>query len=204
MEEVKKQDLPDVQKGIPNHFLSIDRVGVSGVDFPLTLRKKDGGEIVVDSVFNMFGSLVKDIKGTNMSRMPETLMGWIDKPLSGPNFEELVKKLKNKLESVDAYVAAEFKYYLNKLSPVSRLKMVRAYKCKFTGVFKSNYRFYQEVNVPITSNCPCSKQLSLIDKKKGIGKGAHGQKGVITLQVKCSPNSVWLEDLIHICESSGS
>lgn len=204
MVEVKQDNLPDVQKTVSNHSLFIDRVGVSGVDFPLTLRKKDGGEVVVDSVFNMFGSLVKDIKGTNMSRMPETLMSWSDKSLSGPGFEELVRELKNNLESADAYVSAEFKYYLNKLSPVTKLKMVMAYKCKFVGVFKSNYKFYQEVSVPITSLCPCSKELSLIDKIKGIGKGAHNQKGIVTLQVKCLPDSIWLEDLIELCESSGS
>lgn len=202
--EIKKEDLPDVQQGSSNHSLFIDRVGVSGVDFPLTLRKKDGGEVVVDSVFNIFGSLVKDVKGTNMSRMPETLMEYTDKALSGPDFESLVKKIKQNLESSDAYVSAEFKYYLNKVSPVSKLKMSKAYKCKFVGIFKSDYKFYQEVSIPITSLCPCSKELSLVDKKKGIGKGAHNQKGIITLQVKCLPNSIWLEDLIEIGESSGS
>lgn len=196
--------LPDIQKTTSNHSLFIDRVGVSGVDFPLTLRKKDGGEIVVDSVFNMFGSLVKDVKGTNMSRMPETLMEWSDKSLSGPGFEELVRKLKNNLGSEDAYISAEFKYYLDRLSPVTKLKMLMAYKCKFVGVFKSDYKFYQEVSVPITSLCPCSKELSLVDRKKDIGKGAHNQKGIVTLQVKCLPNSIWLEDLIELCESSGS
>lgn len=196
--------LPDVQKGSPEYLLSIDRVGISGLDFPLTLRKKDGGEVVVDSVFNMFGSLVKDLKGTNMSRMARTLMEWADKPLSGPDFEQLVKKLKENLESEDAYVSADFKYYLNKLAPVSGLKMLMAYKCRFVGIFKKDYKFFQEVSVPITSLCPCSKELAIVDKKKDIGKGAHNQRGVVTLQVKCTPNSIWLEDLVEICSTSGS
>lgn len=204
MEENKQEQLPDVQNGMPDHLLAIDRVGVSGVSFPLTLRRKDGGEVVVDATLSMFGSLVKDIKGTNMSRMVETLMAWADKPLSGPNFEELLKEMRTNLESADAYLSADFKYYLPKLSPVTQLKMWASYKCRFVGVFKTDYRFYQEVAVPVTSLCPCSKTMSLVDTKRGIGKGGHSQKGVITLQVKCLPNSIWLEDLIELCQTSGS
>jgi GTP cyclohydrolase I len=198
------KELPDVQKRAPEYLLAIDRVGVSGVDFPLTLRKKVGGEVIVDSIFNMFGSLIKEKKGVDMSRFVQTLMTWTDIPLSGPNLEKLVKELKENIGSTDAYVSSEFKYYLNRLSPITKLKMVRAYKCKFVGIFKNKYKFFQEVSVPITSLCPCSKELSLVDKKKGIGKGAHNQKGIITLQVRCSPDSIWLEDLIEVCESSGS
>lgn len=199
------KNLPDVQKGAPKHLLSIDRVGVSGVDFPLTLRKRDGGEVLVDAKFNMFGSLTKDLKGTNMSRFLRNLMEWVDKPLTGNDFKQLLENMKNELESDDAYLSSSFKYYLSKIAPMSKLKMLMAYECKFVSILHNyGYKFYQEVIVPITSNCPCSKEMSLTDKKNDVGKGAHGQRGLITLQVQSPQNLIWLEDLINICEGSGS
>ena len=54
------------------------------------------------------------------------------------------------------------------------------------------------------SLCPCSKERCIVDKEKGIGKGAHNQRGLITLQVKCQPGHFHIEDLVRLAESSGS
>lgn len=198
-------ELKDIHRTSPTNEISINRVGISGLDFPLMLKRKDKGVERVSAVFDMYGSLLKERKGIDMSRFPETLMEWVNKPLSGDNFEELLRHLQVSVKADDVFITARFKYFLKKVSPVSKKEMLSSYNCRFSGlVVGSRYSFYQEVVVPATSLCPCSKELCLIDREKDIGKGAHNQRSLITIQVKNTSDDVWLEDLIELAESSGS
>ena len=58
------------------------------------------------------------------------------------------------------------------------------------------------VRVPVTSLCPCSKEIS--------DYGAHNQRGYITIEVRTRPDDdgepelVWIEELIEIAEQSAS
>ena len=52
-----------------------------------------------------------------------------------------------------------------------------------------------EVNVPISSVCPCSKEISEV--------GAHNQRGEVRLAVRFR-KFIWLEDMIELVEASAS
>ena len=52
-----------------------------------------------------------------------------------------------------------------------------------------------KVLVPVTSLCPCSKQIS--------DYGAHNQRSHLTLSAKIAEH-VWLEELIEVAESEAS
>jgi GTP cyclohydrolase I len=53
--------------------------------------------------------------------------------------------------------------------------------------------------------CPCSKELSLVDRQRGIGLGAHNQRAEITVQIEQEmQKKIWLEDLIPVVETCGS
>ena len=52
-----------------------------------------------------------------------------------------------------------------------------------------------EISVPITTVCPCSKEISDF--------GAHNQRGIVRLAVRFK-RFVWLEELIQIVESEAS
>jgi GTP cyclohydrolase I len=197
--------MQDVHTRIPSYQIEINRVGVSGLSFPLTIKKKDNGTCVVEADFAMFGSLLKEKKGIDMSRFPETLMEWTDKPLSAENFEDLARQLQVRVQADDIYISASFNYSMPKITPVTNIKMIMYYECKFAGwIYKTNYYFFQEVNVPITSVCPCSKDMCLVEGKTDIGKGAHNQRGIIKLELRENQHTLWLEDLIKVCETSGS
>jgi len=203
-----KSKLPDVQATPDTRGIEINRVGIEGVSYPLSIQRKDNGIIQILAKFNMFGSLSKTLKGTNMSRFVELLVEQGEHvPLSGSTFPEFLKMLSKKLGAQDVHVSAEFDYWINKEAPVSKKKCPMDYSCKFIGqIYREKINFVVEVNVPITTVCPCSKEMSLFDKERGLGMGAHNQRGVITLQVITEPPSpgVWIEDLILLCESSGS
>jgi len=55
--------------------------------------------------------------------------------------------------------------------------------------------FLLGVKVPVTSLCPCSKEIS--------NYGAHNQRSFITVRVRYQ-EFIWLEELISMVESSGS
>lgn len=203
------RDLPDVQAGKPEHEIYLPKVGVKGVKFPIAVKAKEDKIIYLNTIatFNMFCEVEKHIRGTNMSRNVQELSeNWLNRPLSGTNFKELLQSLKKRQKSKDVYVSAAFEYLIHKVSPVTKINSVTAFPCKFIGVLKGDvYKFILEANVPITTVCPCSRTMSLVDKKKGIGLGAHNQRGDVKLQVQCvEGNTIWLEDLIELVEQSGS
>ena len=52
-----------------------------------------------------------------------------------------------------------------------------------------------EVNVPVMSLCPCSREIS--------DRGAHNQRSIVTVRVE-TENFVWIEDIIEIVEAAAS
>ena len=55
--------------------------------------------------------------------------------------------------------------------------------------------FLLEVCAHVTTLCPCSKAIST--------QGAHNQRGAVTVQIRSS-ETIWIEDIIELIESSAS
>ncbi len=203
-----KASLPDIHAVEDTRGIEINRVGIDGVAFPLTVTRKGGGEIQTLGDFDMYGSLDGKLKGTNMSRFAELLLDHgANKPMSGYDFPKLLTSLAKRLETPDVYVKTTFKFWMTKITPVSKRESPMAYDCAFIGqLTDKKLRFVVEVNVPVATYCPCSKAMCITDEEADTGKGAHAQRGLVTLQVRTDPVSpgAWLEDLIRICETSGS
>jgi GTP cyclohydrolase I len=51
------------------------------------------------------------------------------------------------------------------------------------------------VQAPVTTLCPCSKEIS--------ARGAHNQRGIVSVRVRTSA-MVWLEEIIELIESCAS
>ena len=81
------------------------------------------------------------------------------------------------------------------MAPVSGSEGLMEYRCTFKGFLNSGCDLITIINVPISTLCPCSKEIS--------DYGAHNQRGEVTLQVRFK-KFVWLEDLIHLVEESAS
>ena len=198
--EKLKASLPDIQKTRDDRGISIDRVGVENVDFQLNILGKDGSRTAVQTKVDMFCSLRHSAKGCNMSRFLEVLMAWKDEVLTDAGINNLLKNLQEKMgpDAVDAYIKIKFKYFLPKISPVSKEKSFMAYDCIFTGMVKNNrFTFTIGVEVITTSNCPCSREISEY--------GAHGQRSNCRIIIeKVWGKTFWLEDLIPLVESQGS
>lgn len=70
------------------------------------------------------------------------------------------------------------------------------YECRLLGSAGSDgvVGIQVEVRVPITSLCPCSKEIS--------DYGAHNQRGHVVITAEGS--GIWFEDLIEVAERAGS
>lgn len=69
------------------------------------------------------------------------------------------------------------------------------YDCTFSGGIGDNEGFILSIRAPVTTLCPCSKEIS--------AGGAHNQRGEVTLNVTFD-TFIWVEDLISLVEQSAS
>jgi len=198
--EIPKKSLPDIQKTKDDRGISINRVGIEKVRFPLFVDAKGGGEVLVYSTINLYCSLRHQVKGINMSRFEETLMAWKYKNVNRESLEYFLSELREHLgkeDCEDVYAEISFPYFITKISPVSKAESVMDYKCTFVGRLKEYYKFHLIVEVLTTSNCPCSKEISKY--------GAHGQRSFAIVTVEpLRGKKIWLEDLILTIEKCGS
>lgn len=193
--------MKDVQARVDHRGIALHQVGVSGLNYPVELRSKDGGRQHTVASFAMSVSLPHNVKGTHMSRFIEVLNLHHDN-ISMESFPFFLKAMKTRLQAETSRVEMGFHYFLKREAPVSGAVAQMGFHCRIVGEMKGDACDLQlEVKVPVTSLCPCSKEISDF--------GAHNQRGTISLAV-CPmvkdgiPVPIWIEDLVAIAETSGS
>ena len=188
----------DVQNQKDLRNIDIQKVGVKDVEVPLIIQIKPEGTQKVYAKAKMSVSLPKEFKGTHMSRFIEVLEEERKKGLLGVDIKKLLDKVRKKLNAKSAYAKFDFKYFIEKEAPKSGLKSLMCYDCFFEGIYnEDDYKFYLGAKVPVTTLCPCSKEISKY--------GAHNQRAKVKVKVSYDENNhIWLEDLIKTIEETGS
>ena len=123
------EELPDIQKSKDRRGISINRVGVSNIDFPIYIKTKHGEKVLCYAKVNLYSSLPHHVKGTNMSRFLETLMKYRYTSFCRWVLWKFLYDLKRKLGATDVYAEVTFKYFLDKKAPVSKKVSTMAYDC---------------------------------------------------------------------------
>ncbi len=187
--------LEDIQSHRDHRQIAIDKVGVKDIVYPITVLDKTRGEQHTVANVDMFVGLPHHFKGTHMSRFVEVLNEYRH-GIAVHNFRDILEKIRERLDAVSAHMEMHFPYFMEKSAPVSRESSILSYPCAFKGVLQENrYDLIVEVQVPVTSVCPCSKAISSV--------GAHNQRSQVTVAVRFR-EFVWIEDLIHLVESRAS
>lgn len=115
--------------------------------------------------------------------------------ISLQNFSEILAEMKKRLDAESAHMEITFPYFIKKSAPVSGSEGLMEYQCTFKGSLSSVSDLITTINVPISTLCPCSKEISEF--------GAHNQRGEVKLQVRFK-KFIWIEDLIQLVEESAS
>ena len=193
-----KNSLKDIQNLKDTRGVDIQKVGVKDVEIPLIIQRKNAEDQVVRAKARMSVSLPKHYKGTHMSRFIEVLNEWGQKNLLGQDIQGCLEDILNRLEASSAEVRFNFKYFIDKVAPVSQNVCPMGYECSFEGVIdEENYNFVLGVKVPLTTLCPCSKEISDF--------GAHNQRAVVHVRISYPVSEIiWIEDLVKIIETCGS
>jgi len=184
----------DIQNQKDDRNIDIDKVGIKDIRYPITVRDKEIKTQQTVALINMYVNLPKDYKGTHMSRLIE-ILNEHNRSISIQNFSDILSTMKKRLNAESAHIEISFPYFIMKSSPVTHSQGLMEYQCTFKGNLNKVKDLVVIINVPITTLCPCSKEISDV--------GAHNQRGEVRLQVRFK-KFIWIEDLIKLVEETAS
>jgi GTP cyclohydrolase IB len=187
--------LRDKQSERDHRELRIDKVGVRGLRFPIQIRDKAHSLQNTVATIGMYVDLPQEFKGTHMSRFLEVLHAH-GSVIHVETLPDILCAMQRKLKAAKAHLEIAFPFFLVKQAPVSGKEGVMDYEVRFdAAACGQEIDFVLSVKAGVTTLCPCSKAISR--------RGAHNQRGTVTVQVR-SRRAIWIEDLISIIERSAS
>jgi GTP cyclohydrolase I len=186
----------DVQSQTDHRNINIDKVGVKNIRYPITVMDRHNGHQHTVACINMYVNLPRKFKGTHMSRFIEILNEFHGQ-LDIREFSKVLQAMQKRLRAESAHLEVSFPYFIEKRSPVTGTAGHMEYGCRVIGSLNPHKGddLILEVNVPITTVCPCSKEIS--------SYGAHNQRGMVRLSVRFK-RFIWIEDLVRLVEEAAS
>ena len=199
MTTAKKPDccdeIEDVQNIADKRQIAIDKVGIKDIQHPIKISDRTTGEQNTIANFNMYVNLPHQFKGTHMSRFVE-ILNQHEREITVKSFREMLGEMTERLQAESGYIEMNFGYFVNKEAPISKVKSLMDYQVSFIGEITGEKTMMTvKVVVPVTSLCPCSKNIS--------DYGAHNQRSHVTVTVRVD-SFMWIEDLIDVVESEAS
>ncbi len=191
----KHKKIADVQSSADTRRIAINKVGIKDIRHPVVVKDRSDGEQHTIASFNMYVNLPHNFKGTHMSRFVQILNSH-EKEISVESFKDMLAEMATRLEAQAGHIEMRFPYFVNKKAPVSGVKSLLDYDVTLIGeISDGEPTMYIKVVVPVTSLCPCSKEIS--------ERGAHNQRSHVTVQVR-TEGFVWIEEIIDLVENQAS
>ena len=189
--------IADVQGMADTREITIDRVGIKALRHPIRVLASNGEIKHTVATFDMTVRLAHDVKGTHMSRFVEILESNTE-AFSISTFGNLLKRMVQKLEVSEGRIQIAFPYFIEKSAPVSGVKSLLDVDVLLTGeINNGTINVITKVTVPVTSLCPCSKEISEY--------GAHNQRSHISISVRTvATMAMAIEDVVRIAENQAS
>ena len=185
----------DIQSQKDHRNINITKVGVKGIKYPIIVMDRVQGTQPVNATINMYVNLPHHFKGTHMSRFVEVLNDFRGQ-INIKTFHVILEKVREKLRAQSAHMEIFFPYFIEKKAPVTKARSLMEYGCMFCGANHGDKTDFEVgVSVPVTTVCPCSKEISIA--------GAHNQRSIVTVKVRFK-RFFWIEDVIRLIEDSAS
>jgi len=187
--------MADVQGSPDTRRISIDKVGIKDIRHPVRITDRSGGEQHTVATFGMYVELPHKFKGTHMSRFVQ-ILNQHEREISVRTFRHMIGEMAELLEAEKAHIEMRFPFFVNKKAPVSGVESLIDYDVTLIGELeKGRSTMYLKVMVPVTSLCPCSKEISAY--------GAHNQRSHVTVSVE-SNAFIWIEEIVDVVENEAS
>ncbi len=186
--------LADVQNRTDHRQIALQRVGIKNIRYPITVLDRERGSQQTVANVNMYVYLPEHFKGTHMSRFVEILNQYRCE-INIRKFQDILNEMKRRLSSREAHLEVDFPYFIRKHAPVTGTPGLMEYGCGLYGTMTDRLDMMLLATVPVTTVCPCSKEISEY--------GAHNQRGQVRVWVRFR-KFVWLEDVIECVESAAS
>ena len=174
--------------------MSLQAVGINNFTCPVRIREKTGGLQQTVATINLQAYMPEDRMESCVETMTALLAAYMQDIHAGL-FPSLLERVNQQLQASETRLEMTFPYFIEKKAPVSGTSSLMQYQCCFTASSEETGEPMLTVVVPVTTLCPCSKEIS--------AAGAHNQRAEVTLTVH--PLAlIWLEDLIAMVEGCGS
>lgn len=176
--------------------LSIQAVGIKDIQLPVRIREKNGGLQNTVATVSMQACMPGSYRESCVTVFTQALNKYMDE-MSVTIFSTLLEEVRGALKAESASIVMSFPYFIEKKAPVTGTRSLMEYNCTFTGSIAGgkDEGFILSVLVPVTTLCPCSKEIS--------AAGAHNQRAEVSLNVKFR-KFIWVEELIDMVEQSAS
>jgi GTP cyclohydrolase I len=188
--------MKDTQNQRDYRNITIDKVGIKDLRYPITVLDRRNGCQDTVATINMYVDLPHEYKGTHMSRFVE-ILNVLRPEVSLKKISDALEQMKKHLNAASSHIEVTFPYFIEKKAPISNSPGLMDYTCRLIGSSGPDGKidFVSEVIVPVSSVCPCSKEIS--------EAGAHNQRGEVRLSIRFK-KFIWIEDMIELVEKSGS
>ena len=194
----------DIQNEEDTRKVPLQKVGVRGVKYPVTVLDKNHKTQNTTAQVDLFVNLPHKYKGTHMSRFIEVFHKY-HSDITMQHFLDMLEEMRTKLDAEKAFGRVEFPYFIEKKAPVSGAAGIMEYTCSYEGEVccadavtsggDCERKFYVTIEVPVATLCPCSKAISEY--------GAHNQRGTVKVRLQYK-DFFWIEDVISMIEESSS
>ena len=202
-----RDSLPGVQNsgasGLEGAPVPILQVGISGFRLPLGFVGPDGEALNLETSVTGTVSLDADKKGINMSRIIRIFYEYKNETFSPELLGKILRHYKEKLDSKEARLKANFSYPMLQESLRSGLQGFQFYDCCFEGIIDCADRIRKIIHFDFvySSACPCASELSEhAREKRNLLAIPHSQRSKARISVEVHPEKeISLLDLRDLC-----
>ena len=174
--------------------MKLQSVGIKGFTCPVSIREKSGSLQQTVATISMEAAMPHHLRENCVSVLVQALARYRE-DMSVSIFPSLLAEVLQKLQAERAEMEMTFPYFIAKQAPVTLTSSLMEYECGLTGRIDMKEELLLSVRVPVTTLCPCSKEIS--------HAGAHNQRAEVKLTVR-PLRFIWFEDLIAMVERCGS
>ena len=206
VDEQYRASLPDLQNGpaslIVGAHKAIQHVGISNFRLPIRYKRKDGGEVTLETSVTGTVSLEADRKGINMSLIMRSFYAHAEKQFSLGVLAAAVSDYKDHLDSFDARIQMRLSYPMRVGSLRSGLEGWQFYDIALELVDQGGQRQrIMHFDYVYSSTCPCSLELSEHAREsRGQLATPHSQRSIARISVVMQgDDKLWFEDMVALC-----